>query len=344
MDREYWRPGGPPPAQALCLCALVCSLFLGADRLLAAGPATAVPNPNQLARAVVTFVEGQVLLIESEHQTQDVRIGAELLEDTMLRLEGSARLVVLWDHGETATLQGPAEVVALEPFARPKGGTLKKAVTAVRNVWNALCSKLGELCKGRERGVKLTEEPLAVRGIERDWAVFPSNERVRPGACTLQWRSSSQQGCYYTVTVWEADFSQVWRATTQAQCLTVPGTAGLVPGKRYLWLAVPTTGDADSQIPCWFEILTTDESARLDSDIRAVNEILGQVEPPSQLHAALGCILERYGLHSEAGDEYKRAAQLSPSVYEYKTLATDQPEKVSSPERDAPSGDADEGR
>jgi hypothetical protein len=295
---------------------------------IAEASAETEPEAGRPARAVATYVEGEVLLVADGGRASAVAIGSELPEDAELRLGNSARLTVFWDHGETTVLSGPAKAIDLKPSQDRPGrrSKAKGAVAVARNVWRAVCSKLARLTKGREGAPALTQEPGAalVPSLRRPavWAISPANERVRPGRVTLRWEGHSVTGPYVAM-VWDANGETVWGKSTEAETIDVPQSDGLVPGKRYWWLAVPSSEDIirSSLFPCWFEILPAEDLGLVEGELEYARDVFEGVSPVSQLHLAVGCVLEDHGLLSEAWAEYDTAARLCPDVSVYRVLA-----------------------
>ncbi len=301
-------------------------LLLAADALPAAqAPVKGVPRAKRISQAIVTLVQGKALLLKGPNQMQDVRVGDELAEGARIRLEKSARLVLLWDDAATAVLQGPAQEITLAPTTGLPREMSPKVVAVARNVWRAVCSKLRDLRRGTEQPAKLTEESLAVRGGPNSIrAVYPANERIRPGGLTLRWGTEAKGVSLCVVSILDSNGATIWSAKTKAKEALVPKTVSVAPGNRYWWLVVGAENSTASMAPCWFETLTREQVSLLKADLERARELFKSVGPPSQVHLAVGCVLERYGLLSEAHAEYREAARLSPEIPAYKMLAGQQ--------------------
>ena len=308
-------------AASRCRFAIPLLVLVAATGLAAGVPAKQKPEPRPAACAVVTFVQGKVSRLHRANQSGSVEVGEELPEGVRISLPRGARITVLWDHGEATTVRGPETNVGLLPAERPRAGALGTALSAARNVWQAVRAKLGELWTGREHTARLTDEPLAVRGGGATEIFYPRNERIRPGPLVLRWGSKPEGAAPYLVVIWDDQLTTLWRTTTEALQAAVPADVNLVPAKRYWWSVVPTEERFSSLSPSWFEVVPADELRTVESDIGCARAIFADAQPPAQLHAALGCVLEQYGLLSEARAEYREAVRLSPEVRAYRALA-----------------------
>jgi len=264
-------------------------------------------------RAVVTYVAGKVT-VAGQKAARAVVVGDEFAAGTRLMLAKSSQVTLLWPQGGSTTIRGPQQAAVLAPAKASRSKRAAETSSVTASVWSALSTGLRRLGRGRGQPPATTEAPLAVRGLEEDWHMRPGNESVRPGQVTLKWRGLPGARSEYLVVIWDAKFAQVWRGTARASDVAVPAEADLAAGLRYWWVVSSTTDPSTSPLS-WFEILTAQQLALVDRDLAYVGQLFAGVSPASQMQAARGCVLEHYGLLSEAQAEYEKAAKLSPGAY-----------------------------
>lgn len=295
---------------------------------LLTGIARAASMPRQGAscenstppQAVVTYVRGEVTLAKETESRPAILVGDSLSPGDRILLGKASALCLVWPEGEVTSLQGLFDGELAYPPEEPTRGLLQGALDLAENVWTALRSKLSQLRQGRQAREGLTDEPLAVRGPAGLWHAYPKNERVRPGPVILRWMTDSAE-LQYLALVWDANGETVHRDTTDAWQTAIPPTLQLTPGRRYWWVLLPTNQALASMVPQWFEVLGGDDLEALQNDLNCARELFEDAQPPSQLHVALGCVLDGYGLVSEARAEFETAARMSPEVEDYRALA-----------------------
>jgi hypothetical protein len=279
-----------------------------------------------------------VMVLAADAGGRKVEVGDELARGARLRLGRASQVTVLWAHGESTTIRGPRNAALVVPREYSQRGRTGSLLAVAANVWNAVRNRLKGLVGGREEGAVLTEEPLAVRGPDDEWQMRPADECILPGSVELCWRGPSEECGEYSVVIWDASFTQIWKGEGQGHEITVPTSVGLGPGRRYWWVVSSGAETAASSPLRWFEILTPERLTALDEDLRCVQDLFQKVSPASQLHVAMGCIYEWYGLLSEARAQYRTAAELSPATQAYQALV-DQTERAECSSPNAESGD-----
>lgn len=312
--------GVPCSASRFSGAALCLLLALAARGGLAAKAAGSSRGGGSAARAVVTYVAGEVVAATGKAARHKVVLGEQLSMGTRLTLAKSSRLTALWkDRQVTTALRGPKRGVVLTPPPRPKrtADSGPSSPSVVRSVWSAVWTRFGRVGRGRNGRAGTMEEPLAVRGSGDTWQMRPADEYIRSGSVDLSWHDSSGSTGQHLVIIWDASFGELWKATVREHSVAVPTSIGFAPGQRYRWV-VSSAASSEASPMRWFEILTPQREASLQDELRCVQDLFRKADPPSQMHAAMGCIYESYGLDSQARAEYQTAAKTSKG---YQALA-----------------------
>jgi len=270
-------------------------------------------------RAVVTYVAGEVVTALGKAAGHKVVLGEQLVAGSRLTLAKSSRLAVLWkDRQVTTALRGPKRGAVLTPPPRPKrrADSGPSSPPVVSRVWSAMWNRFSSVGRGRNGGTGTMGEPMAVRGSGDTWQMRPADEYTRSGSVELRWHDPSRSTGQYLVIVWDGSFEELWKATVRGHSVVVPASIGFAPGQRYRWV-VSSAASPEASAMRWFEILTPQREASLQDELRCVEDLFQKADPPSQLHAAMGCVYESYGLDSQARAQYQLAAKTSK---EYQAL------------------------